>query len=62
MAKVNFIWQGPASAVTLKSAPSDLDVVFLPGYEVSLPDDNDYVRSLISQGYLVTPPASGGNS
>lgn len=57
MAQVRYIWQGPASAVTLKSTPNDLEVIFLPGKEVTLPDDNEYVRALVSLGHMTTSQA-----
>ncbi|MCX9038484.1 hypothetical protein NLN82_20875 [Citrobacter portucalensis] len=57
MAQVKYIWQGPASAVTLKSSPTDIEVIFLPGKELTLPDDNEYVRAVVSQGHMIQTQA-----
>jgi hypothetical protein len=55
-------YSGPISAVTLPDAslPKGRQVRFFPGGEVTLPDDNAYVRSLVARGYLtpVTAPAA----
>lgn len=58
MATVNYIWNGPMCAVTLKSPPNDLDIIFIPGRQVSLPEDNDYTRALLSMGHMVAAPVS----
>lgn len=55
-------YSGPLSAVTLPDAslPRGRQVRLFPGGEVTLPDDNAYVRSLVARGYLtpVTAPAA----
>lgn len=52
-------YSGPVSAVTLPDAslPKGRHVRLFPGGDVTLPDDNAYVRSLVARGYL-TPVAA----
>ncbi|HWO57683.1 MAG TPA: hypothetical protein VNN55_08975 [bacterium] len=49
-----FRYQGPVASVTL---PGGLDVNFHPGAEVDLPEDNDYIRTLVAKGFLLPLPA-----
>lgn len=58
MATVNYIWNGPFCAVTLKNTPADLDIIFIPGREVALPGDSEYTRALLSLGYMVAAPVA----
>lgn len=58
MATVSYIWNGPMCAVTLKSTSADQDIIFIPGREVSLPEDNDYTRALLSLGHMVAAPVA----
>lgn len=49
-----FKYQGPTdSSVTLKVDGKDVDVVLFRGSTVELPDDHEYVKTLIALGYLV---------
>lgn len=48
-----FKYQGPTdSSVTLKVKGRDVDVVLFRGSTVELPDDHEYVKTLIALGYL----------
>ena len=48
-----FKYQGPTdSSVTLKVDCQDVDVVLFRGSTVELPDDHEYVKTLIALGYL----------
>lgn len=48
----DFIYTGPVnSAVTIDG----VDTLLWKGKTVSLPQDNDYVKSMIAQGYLKEP-------
>lgn len=50
-----YTYSGPLSAVSLApdtEHPAVRDVQLMPGQTVSLPDDNDYVRSLVARKYL----------
>lgn len=44
-----FIYKGPMSAATLGDGT---DVILMNGREVTLPDNNDWVKSLVAQGRL----------
>ncbi|MCK9514066.1 MAG: hypothetical protein M0R28_22945 [Pigmentiphaga sp.] len=44
-----FIYKGPMSAATLGDGT---DVILMNGKEVTLPDDNEWVKSLVAQGRL----------
>lgn len=49
-----FKYQGPTdSSVTLKVDGQDMDVVLFRGSTVELPEDHEYVKTLIALGYLV---------
>lgn len=53
-----FKYQGPTdSSVTLKVDGQDVDVVLFRGSTVELPDDHEYVKTLIALRYLL--PARG---
>lgn len=63
-----YLYCGPLSAVSLPADaehPGGRNVQLPPGQHVTLPDDNDYVRTLVARKYLVpvvepeaeTPPA-----
>lgn len=58
MTTANYIWQGPMCAATLKGTPNDQDIIFIPGRQVSLPEDNDYTRALLSLGHMVAAPVA----
>jgi len=48
-----FKYQGPTdSSVTLRIDGKDVDVVLFRGSTVELPDDHEYVKTLIALGYL----------
>lgn len=48
-----FKYQGPTdSSVTLKVDGQDVDVVLFRGSTVELPDEHEYVKTLIALGYL----------
>ncbi len=48
-----FKYQGPTdSSVTLKVDGQNVDVVLFRGSTVELPDDHEYVKTLIALGYL----------
>lgn len=44
-----YIYSGPMSAATLGDGT---DVILMNGREITLPDDNDWVKSLVAQGRL----------
>lgn len=48
-----YIYTGPMSAATLGDGT---DVILMNNREVTLPEDNDWVKSLVAQGRL-TPAA-----
>ena len=49
-----FKYQGPTdSSVTLKVDGQDMDVVLFRGSTVELPEDHEYIKTLIALGYLV---------
>lgn len=49
----DFIYVGGVdSSATIEG----VDYLLWQGKTVSLPEDNDYVRSLIAQGFLTDPP------
>lgn len=48
-----YTYSGPMSAATLKDGT---DVILMNGREVTLPDANEWVKSLVAQGRL-TPVA-----
>lgn len=51
-----YTYHGPLSAVTLAADdkhPTGRDVQLMPGQTVTLPEGNDYVRSLVARKYLV---------
>ncbi|OAM73762.1 hypothetical protein [Devosia elaeis] len=45
-----FIYKGPMSAATLRDGT---DVILMNGREVTLPDNNEWVQSLVAQKRLV---------
>lgn len=52
----NYTYFGPMSAVTLAADadhPNGRNVQLMRGLGVSLPEDNDYVKSLVARKYLV---------
>lgn len=52
----NYTYFGPMSAVTLAADadhPNGRNVQLMRGLVVSLPEDNDYVKSLVARKYLV---------
>lgn len=52
----NYTYFGPMSAVTLAADadhPGGRNVQLMRGLVVSLPEDNDYVKSLVARKYLV---------
>ena len=56
MADKTFTYHGPLSAVTLPADaehPDGRNVQLARGLRVTLPEDNDYVRSLVIRKYLV---------
>lgn len=49
----DFVYVGSVnSAATIDG----IDIIFWQGTTVSLPENNDYVKSLIAQGFLIDPP------
>ncbi len=50
-----FIYKGPMSAATLRDGT---DVILMNGREVTLPDNNEWVKSLVAQGRLVSASGS----
>lgn len=51
----DFIYVGSVdSAATI----DEVDVIFWKGSTVTLPENNDYVKSLIAQGFLIDPPVT----
>lgn len=49
-----YTYQGPAnSSVTLRVGGSELDVMLFRGKTVELPEDHDYVQTLIGLEHLV---------
>lgn len=62
MADTTYTYYGPLSAVTLAADadhPKGRNVQLARGLKVSLPDDNEYVKSLVARKYLV--PVEGEN-
>jgi len=56
MADKKYTYYGPMSAVTLAADadhPGGRNVQLMRGLVVSLPEDNDYVNSLVARKYLV---------
>jgi len=56
MADKKYKYFGPLSAVTLAADadhPKGRNVQLVRGIEVTLPEDNDYVKSLVARKYLV---------
>ena len=53
-----FKYQGPTdSSVTLKVDGADQDVLLFRGTSVELPEEHEYVKTLIALGYLVADDA-----
>lgn len=53
MAVKKFTYRGPNSSVTLKQADgAEQDVILWNGSIVELPEDHEYVVSLLAQGFL----------
>lgn len=46
---MKFIYNGPISGVTLQNGT---EIILHKSQEVELPEDNDYVKTLIALGYL----------
>ncbi|MDI1471927.1 putative cytoplasmic protein [Thermodesulfovibrio sp. N1] len=44
-----YVYQGPPSGVTLNDGK---EALLFPGAEIELPEENDYVKTLIAIGYL----------
>lgn len=44
-----YVYQGPPSGVTFSDGK---EVMLFPGVEVELPEENEYVKTLIALGYL----------
>jgi hypothetical protein len=54
-----FKYQGPVdSSVTLKVDGQDRDVVLFRGQTVDLPEEHDYVQTLVALGHLVPTAAT----
>lgn len=50
-----FVYVGSVdSAATIDG----VDVILWKGSTVTLPENNEYVKSLIAQGFLIDPPAA----
>jgi len=45
----NYLYVGPISGVTLKNGQ---EIMMFPNKEVTLPDDNGYVKKLVAQKFL----------
>lgn len=54
---MRYVYSGPVSGVTLQDGT---EVMFFDGQEVELPEDNEYVKTLIALGHL-TPREGGSN-
>lgn len=52
-----YIYSGPVSGVTLNTPDGPLEVMLHPGKPVHLPEDNEYVRTLIAKKRLSEVPA-----
>lgn len=60
-----YTYYGPLSAVTLPADddhPKGRQVQFIRGGQVTLPDDNDYVKSLEARGFLVPVAATAAET
>lgn len=47
---MNFQYNGPASGVTLEDGN---EVLLWPDMSIELPEDNDYVKTLVALNYLI---------
>jgi hypothetical protein len=54
-----YLYHGPDSGITLQDHKTSTDVLLRHGVAVELPEDNEAVKTLVAQGYLVeqTAPA-----
>jgi hypothetical protein len=50
---MRYVYSGPTSGATLEAgADGILEVMFFDGKEVELPEDNEYVKTLVALGHL----------
>lgn len=57
---MKYNYSGPSSGVTLQDGAKQREVMLHTGVEVDLPEDNEYVQTLLALGYLtlVAAPAA----
>lgn len=52
-----YIYHGPLSGVTLKTAEGDsLEIMLFPGKPAELPEGHEYTKTMIAQGRLIAAP------
>lgn len=52
---MKYLYTGPFSGVTLETPDGAKEVLLHPNHEVELPDDNEYVKTLVARKHLSKP-------